>query len=194
MGKCFPSCSVYLHLWLVSETQFSNHLWEKLDCPETSFLRSSLGAGVVNRMGLDHSGLQACADEIKLAGWLPLWATQFHYVPNLAIVCTFVSCITDPYLPNMYSVNMWGTLKVWHIIANSFSWEKCDLHWWLLVAPSLIPAMTLANRIVCDLSPPPAFLWPSHTFRCFSLNLTVSVPSCCLATWFSRSLTAVHPS
>ena len=105
-GYCLPSYSECpcLYLWLVSETQLSNHLWEKPVCPETTFFRSLLGAN-----------LQRChwSCEQNRAGWLgdvelllirisfladSLWAPQFHYVPNPVIAYSPVSCITDLFM------------------------------------------------------------------------------------------------
>ena len=37
---------LYLHLWLVSGTQLSSHLWEKPVCPETTILQRLLGANL----------------------------------------------------------------------------------------------------------------------------------------------------
>ena len=37
---------LYLHLWLVSGTQLSSHLWEKPVCPETTILQRLLGTNL----------------------------------------------------------------------------------------------------------------------------------------------------
>lgn len=162
---------LYLHLWLVSETQLSNHLWEKPVWSETTFLRSPLetdlnrchGSCEQNRAGL-LSALEACSDKVRLAGGLLLWATEFHYVPNLSIACTLASYITvlfsQLFAKYVWSVNVQGALKVWHVIAHSFSWQKHDLHWWLQMVPSLIPGMAL-GQLSC--------MWPFFSF-CLSVT------------------------
>ena len=78
-------------------------------------------------------------------------------------------------------------------ITISFSWYICDLYWWLLILPSLIPGMALGKlSLMWSFFCSCPFLWPFHAFLLtFSLTLKVLIPSCSLATWASRPLTSL---
>lgn len=91
--------------------------------------------------------MRGLADKVQLAGGLSLWAPEFCCVPNLAIACSLVNCITDLFIHQfakyIWCVNVQRALTMACTI--SISWQTCDLYWWLLIAPSLIPGMALGK-------------------------------------------------
>lgn len=66
--------------------------------------------------------MRGLADKVQLAGGLSLWAPEFCCVPNLAIACSLVSCITDLFIHQfakyIWCVNVQRALTAWRVLQS----------------------------------------------------------------------------